>query len=53
MPKVNQIQTKLARRVLCLVFVLKQKNRYEMGVKTFDKLLSVAETPVVWFTDSL
>ena len=53
MPKINQIETKLARRVLCLVLVLKQKNRYEMGVKTFDKLLSVADSLVVWFTDSL
>ena len=35
--------------VLCLVFGLKQKNRHEIALKTFDKLLPVA----VLFTDSL
>ena len=45
----------LKLNVLCLVFGLKQKTRYEMGVKTFDKLLSVADSPVVvlFYTDSL
>ena len=39
--------------VLFLVFGLKQKTRYEKGVKTF-KFLPVADLPaVVLFTDNL
>ena len=37
-----------------VVFGFKKKTRYEMDVKTFDKLLSVADSlVVVLFTDSL